>query len=121
MKNKLSVRVLESLGHVMSEVGIRLDSKKIRIIREWEAPRTQKEIRSFLDLANYYQKFIRNFYKVVSPLSNILNEEAKLLMWDEACKDAFNDLKMFLSLTMYLSIRSSTKNLRYTRTRVVSR
>ena len=105
----------------MSGVGIRLDSKEIRIIRECEAPRTQKVIRSFLDLANYYKKFIKNFSKVMSSLSNIVNEEAQLLMWDEACEDAFTELKMSLSLTMYLSIRSSTKSLRYTRTRMVSR
>jgi hypothetical protein len=77
------------LGHVLSGAGIRPDPKKIQTIREWEVPRTQKGVRSFLGLANYYRKFIRNFSKVASPLSNLLGKEGQVLKWDEDCNKAF--------------------------------
>lgn len=72
------------MGHVLSGNGIRPDPKKIPAIREWEALRMQKKVRSFLGLANYYRKFIKNFSKIASPLSNLLGKEGQLLKWDEA-------------------------------------
>jgi hypothetical protein len=91
-ENKLHVNVeqsefalskLEFLGHVFGGDGIRPDSKKIQAIREWKAPRTQKKVRSFLGLANYYRKFIKNLSKVASPQSNILDKERQPLKWNE--------------------------------------
>jgi hypothetical protein len=41
------------LGHVLNGEGIQPDSKKIKAIKEWEVPKTQKGVRSFLGLANY--------------------------------------------------------------------
>jgi hypothetical protein len=96
-KSEFALRELEFLGHVLSGEGIRPDPKKIQAIREWEVPRTQKGVRSFLGLANYYRKFIKNFHKVASPLSNLLGKEGQVLKWDEDYDKAFAELKTLLS------------------------
>ena len=40
---------------------LRMDPEKIRVIREWEAPKTKKRVRAFLGFANYYRAFIDKF------------------------------------------------------------
>ena len=96
-KSEFSLRKLKFLGHVSSGEGIRPDPKKIQAIHECEAPQTQKGIRSFLGLANYYRKFIKKYSKVASSLSNILGKDGQPLKWDKAFEAAFNEFKRLLS------------------------
>ncbi|GKA64750.1 putative reverse transcriptase domain-containing protein [Tanacetum coccineum] len=42
------------LGHVINGNGIHVDPSKIETIKNWKAPRTLIEVRSFLGLAGYY-------------------------------------------------------------------
>ena len=49
-------------------------------------------------LGNYYRKFIKNFSKVASPLSNLLGMEGQVLNWNEECNKTFLELKTLLSI-----------------------
>ncbi|XP_022755158.1 uncharacterized protein LOC111303285 [Durio zibethinus] len=44
------------LDHIVECGHIRMDMKKVRAIKEWTTPKNVSELRSFLGLANYYQK-----------------------------------------------------------------
>ena len=57
-KNDFADQEIEFLGHVMIGNGIKPDMKKIKAIQEWKWLSTQKKLRSFLGLANYYRRFI---------------------------------------------------------------
>ncbi|GKC02440.1 hypothetical protein Tco_0994050, partial [Tanacetum coccineum] len=48
------LREVQFLGHVINGDGIYVDLSKIEAIKNWEAPRTLTEVRSFLRLAGYY-------------------------------------------------------------------
>jgi hypothetical protein len=50
-------------------------------------------LRSFLELASYSRKFIKNFAKIATPLMNLLKKSCNTYEWDEACNDAFETLK----------------------------
>ncbi|GKC51667.1 putative reverse transcriptase domain-containing protein [Tanacetum coccineum] len=50
------------------------------------------EIRSFLGLAGYYRRFIKNFSKTAKPLT-LLTQKNKKYEWDEKQEDAFRILK----------------------------
>nr|GEU72305.1 putative reverse transcriptase domain-containing protein [Tanacetum cinerariifolium] len=43
------------LGHVINGDGIHVDPSKIKAVKNWEAPKTSSEVRSFLGLAGYYR------------------------------------------------------------------
>ena len=90
------------MGHVLGGDGNRMDPKKIQAIRELEATRTQKWVRSFFGSAKFYRKFIKNFLKVASYLSNLWGKEGQPLRWDETCANAFNELKTLLSTAKIL-------------------
>ena len=49
------------LGHVVSKEGISVDPSKVEAVLNWSRPTTPTEIRSFLGLARYYQRFIEGF------------------------------------------------------------
>ena len=54
--------------------GVMVDDQKIKVILEWEKPKTTKGLRSFLGFANYYCRFVQDFAKIAKPLSDLLKK-----------------------------------------------
>ncbi|GKA98038.1 putative reverse transcriptase domain-containing protein, partial [Tanacetum coccineum] len=50
------LREVQFLRHVINGNGIHVDPSKIEAVKNWKAPRTSTEVRSFLGLAGYYRK-----------------------------------------------------------------
>ncbi|GJY51177.1 putative reverse transcriptase domain-containing protein [Tanacetum coccineum] len=80
------------LGHVINGNGIHVDPSKIEAVKNWKAPRTLTEVRSFLGLAGYYRRFIENFSKIAKSLT-ILTQKSKTFDWGEEQELAFQTLK----------------------------
>jgi hypothetical protein len=60
------------------------------------------QIRSFLGLAGYYHRFIPNFSKIIKPMTQLLEKEAKF-KWSPQCEDAFLTLKKLLTTAPVLT------------------
>ena len=95
-KCNLFQKEVEFLGHRVSGDGVGCDPAKLAAVREWPRPENVAEVRSFLGLANYYKRFIRDFSKVALPLTK-LTHKGITFHWDGPCEESFNELKNLLS------------------------
>jgi hypothetical protein len=80
------------LGHIISNGGIAVDPTKVKGIVAWSIPTIVMDIRSFLGLAGYYQRYIEGFSKIAKPMTSLL-EKGREFKWDEKCKNSFDQLK----------------------------
>jgi hypothetical protein len=80
------------LGHVISAGGILVDPSKEKNVLNWMPPTNASKIRSFLGLADYYRRFIKDFSKIAKPMTR-LHEKNKDFDWTEECQVTFEELK----------------------------
>ena len=59
------------LGHIISSEGVEVDPRKMEAVKNWPRPLTPNDIRSFLDLACYYRRFVDGFVFTASPLTTL--------------------------------------------------
>lgn len=84
------------LGHVICQDGLAVDHKKVEAIKKFPVPKTQRNIRKFLCLADYYSRFIKNFAKISKPLFRLLQKDAQFI-WTPEPHAAFEAPKECLS------------------------
>nr|GEZ94721.1 putative reverse transcriptase domain-containing protein [Tanacetum cinerariifolium] len=77
-KCKFWIPKVQFLGHVIDYRGIHVDPAKIESIKDWESPKTPTEIRQFLGLAGYYQRFIEGFSKIAKSMTKLTQKGIKL-------------------------------------------
>jgi hypothetical protein len=65
-------------------------------VLSWKAPTSVGDIRSFLILAGYYQRFIEGFLKISKPMTELLKKDKKF-KWMPACKASFQELEKRLT------------------------
>jgi hypothetical protein len=88
------VQKVPFLGFEVSNEGVTPLANKVKAVAEFPKPRTAKQALSFLGLANYYRRFVKNFSRIVRPLYEFANGHVK---WDSEQDEAFEKLKTLLS------------------------
>jgi hypothetical protein len=84
------------LGHVVGENGISMEQEKVKAIQEWPVPSGVPALRSFLGLAGYYRRFVKDFSKIAAPLTDLLRSELKW-QWSTSQETAFRTLQTAIS------------------------
>ena len=51
---------------------MKIEEKKIKVVKHGPEPQSIRDILIFLDLANFYRRFIKNFNKITAPLTSML-------------------------------------------------
>jgi ribonuclease HI len=96
------------LEHVISKGGISMDSRKVRDVLSLNAPTCVGDIRSFLGLAGYYQRVIKDFSKISKPTTELLEKDKKF-EWTPACEASFQELKKQLTTAPILVMSDMEK------------
>ncbi|GKA43299.1 putative reverse transcriptase domain-containing protein [Tanacetum coccineum] len=89
------INIVQFLGHVIDSQGTHVDPAKIDAVKNWASPTTPTEVRQFLGLTGYYQRFIEGFSKIAKPLTK-LTQKNKQYIWGENQESAFQLLKQKL-------------------------
>lgn len=95
-KCKFFTKKVEFLGFTIEPNKISVAESKIDTIKNFPIPKTVKEVKRFVGLANFYRKLINKFSIIVSPLNKLLCKNV-IFRWNEKCHDSFETLKGLLS------------------------
>ncbi len=90
-KCKFEVPEMEYLGVIISEGSIYMDPIKVKGITEWLTLTKKKELQSFLGFMNFYHHFIKNYSKIVKPMTQLTGN--KPWKWGAKQQDMFDQLK----------------------------
>ena len=91
-KCKWKVREVGFLGVVIRADGIKIEEEKVKGVLDWPTSKCVKDIQKFLELANYYCRFIKDFASIVRPLHDMVKKDQKW-DWTEKQEEAFKKLK----------------------------
>ena len=73
-----------------------MDPNKVKVIINWQEPKNVKDVRAFIEFANFYRRFINNFSALVLPLI-ALTQKDKAFIFDKEYKKAFAYLKVIFT------------------------
>ena len=90
--------------------GIHMDSDKITAIKI-AVPRNVHEVRQFVGLAPYYRRFIKDFARLSSPLTDLITgtEKFRKITWSPEADAAFAQLKDTLCKEPVLALPDFSK------------
>ena len=83
---------VDFLSMIVGHDGIKMDQTKVKAILDWPEPKNIKGVRSFLGLANFYQRFIKDYVCIACPLHDLTKKEEPF-RWEETQQTAFDTLK----------------------------
>jgi hypothetical protein len=88
------------LGYAVTAQGIEVDPAKIEAISSWPQPKTVAQVRSFLGLAGFCRRFVKDFGSNAAPLNELTKKDVPFV-WGNAQQDAFCYSKISLHMLLY--------------------
>ena len=79
-------------GFIVGGKGIRPQPQKLLAVREWPIPKSVTDIRSFLGLCGFYERFVKDYSSIAAPLTNLQQTNVDW-HWDTPEQNAFEELK----------------------------
>jgi hypothetical protein len=80
-----------------------VDPSKVSTIIGWLRPSNVKEVRSFLGLAGYYRKFVKDFSIIAKPMTKLTEKDVKF-QWTHEFESSFSTLKNTLVTAPILTL-----------------
>ena len=93
---------VEYLGFTITADGVRPNKKKVQAIVDFPKPTCAKGVRSFLGMANFYQRHVQRMVSICRPLTELTRMDKKSkkpvsFVWTEECQKAFEEVKRSLA------------------------
>ena len=71
------VREVGFLEVIIEEDRMRMEKEKVQRVIEWPVLKSVKDVQKFLELANYYRWFVKDFVKIARLLYEMTRKETK--------------------------------------------
>merc|ERR1711893_445229 len=104
-KCELCRNQVDYLGHTVSPEGKATKADLIEKVQNWDPPRTVRQVRQFLGLANYYHDYVKSYSDIVEPMIRLTDKKVKFV-WTPECQEAFETLKVKLTTAPVLGFAS---------------
>ena len=102
-KCSLFQKTVKFLGHIVSAEGVAVDPEKVDKVRSWPIPRTAKQLASFLGMASFMRKHIKDFAYIAAPLQRLLHKDTRFV-WNEESQASFDKLREALCEAPVLTV-----------------
>ena len=107
-KMKFKVPELKYVGHVISEEGLKPDPKKVEAVIRMPPPEDKQQLRRFMGMTNYLQKFAPHLSQVTAPLRMLLKDNTEF-KWDSSIHGkCFTDVKKIITEAPVLKFYNPT-------------
>nr|GEU74431.1 hypothetical protein [Tanacetum cinerariifolium] len=77
------IHIVQFLRHLIDSHRLHVDPAKIKAVKNWETPTTPTEVRQFLGLASYYQRFIEGLGAVLMQKEKVIAYASRQLKPNE--------------------------------------
>ena len=99
---------IEYLGYLITRNGIKPQPKKVEAIHNMAAPKSRKQVRSFLGLVNYYRDIVVRRSDLSAPLTKLTSNKVPF-KWTNVEEEAFHKLKLAISKETMLNYPNFSK------------
>ena len=83
---------IEFCGYIVGQNGVRTQPEKLQLVHDWKIPQNAQDIRRFLGLTGFYQKFIKHYAHKAEPLTRLLRK-TKPFEWTPEQETSFQTLQ----------------------------
>lgn len=101
-KSKFCCTELKYLGYLLTTKGLSIDPDKITVIEEYPPPTSVTEVRRFLGMTGWYQRFIRNYSHIAAPLTELTKTRPGKFKMTSDGLESFQKLKHALTIAPVL-------------------
>lgn len=94
-KCKFPLQVIKFLGFILSKNGKHPDPAKVEAILRIPRSTNSKAVLSWLQTANFYLRFVKDFSRIAAPLKTTIRSQE--FVWTDACDEAFERIRKALT------------------------
>ena len=104
-KCSFAQQCIKFLGFIIEDCMLKPDIDKVNAIRNFPRPTTKKQLRSFLGILNFYNRFVPHLASHLSLLTNLLKKQCSdKIVWDENLDYCFRESRELVSANAALFI-----------------
>ena len=96
-KCEIGQTTIDFLGYHIMKEGAMPQANKVEVITKFKQPVTLKRLQQFMDMVNFYHRFILSAAQIMPPLFAALTSNIKTVAWNEGMIKAFQDTKAVLA------------------------
>lgn len=110
-KCSLARKQLDYLGFRITPEGIKPTTTNVTKTLDFPTPTSTKAAYSFIQMAQFYRRFIKDFATIAAPLNTFKNKHASFV-WSAACQTSFDQIKRELSKYPLLAFYNGKSHLK---------